>query len=93
MTRGAAHYGLDAARVDVSADAITGALAQGRVIIASMKPGDFTYTGHFIVLTGLDRDGRVRVNDSNSRINSARSWDAQTLVDQMKGAWSYSYNE
>ena len=93
MTRGAAHYGLDAARVDVSADAITGALAQGRVIIASMKPGDFTYTGHFIVLTGLDRDGRVRVNDSNSRINSAKSWDAQVLVDQMKGAWSYSYNE
>lgn len=90
MTQGAAHYGLDAARVDLSAEAITGALAQGRVIIASMKPGDFTYTGHFIVLTGLDGDGRVRVNDSNSRINSAKSWDAQTLVDQMKGAWSYT---
>ncbi len=90
MTQGAAHYGLDATRVDLSAEAITGALAQGRVIIASMKPGDFTYTGHFIVLTGLDGDGRVRVNDSNSRINSAKSWDAQTLVDQMKGAWSYT---
>ena len=90
MTQGAAHYGLDAARVDLSAEAITDALAQGRVIIASMKPGDFTYTGHFIVLTGLDGDGRVRVNDSNSRVNSARSWDAQVLVDQMKGAWSYT---
>ncbi len=93
MTQGAAHYGLDAERVTVSADAITDALAQGRVIIASMKPGDFTYTGHFIVLTGLDRDGRVRVNDSNSRVNSAKSWDAQVLVDQMKAAWSYSYDE
>ena len=92
MTQGAAHYGLDAERVTLSADAITDALAQGRVIIASMKPGDFTYTGHFIVLTGLDRDGRVRVNDSNSRLNSAKSWDAQTLVDQMKAAWSYSYD-
>ena len=90
MTQGATYYGLDATRVDLSAEAITGALAQGRVIIASMKPGDFTYTGHFIVLTGLDGDGRVRVNDSNSRINSAKSWDAQTLVDQMKGAWSYT---
>lgn len=92
MTQGAAHYGLDAERVDLSAEAITGALAQGRVIIASMKPGDFTYTGHFIVLTGLDKDGRVRVNDSNSRLNSAKSWDAQVLVDQMKAAWSYSYD-
>lgn len=90
MTQGAAHYGLDAERVTLSADAIADTLARGRVIIASMKPGDFTYTGHFIVLTGLDGDGRVRVNDSNSRINSAKSWDAQTLVDQMKGAWSYT---
>ena len=92
MTQGAAHYGLDAERVTLSADAIADTLARGRVIIASMKPGDFTYTGHFIVLTGLDRDGRVRVNDSNSRINSAKSWDAQVLVDQMKAAWSYSYD-
>ena len=92
MTQGAAHYGLDAERVTLSAEAITGALAQGRVIIASMKPGDFTYTGHFIVLTGLDKDGRVRVNDSNSRLNSAKSWDAQVLVDQMKAAWSYSHD-
>ncbi len=92
MTQGAAHYGLDAERVTLSADAIADTLAQGRVIIASMKPGDFTYTGHFIVLTGLDRDGRVRVNDSNSRLNSAKSWDAQVLVDQMKAAWSYSYD-
>ena len=92
MTQGAAHYGLDAERVTLSADAIADTLARGRVIIASMKPGDFTYTGHFIVLTGLDRDGRVRVNDSNSRLNSAKSWDAQVLVDQMKAAWSYSYD-
>lgn len=92
MTQGAAHYGLDADRVTLSADAIADTLARGRVIIASMKPGDFTYTGHFIVLTGLDRDGRVRVNDSNSRLNSAKSWDAQVLVDQMKAAWSYSYD-
>ena len=92
MTQGAAHYGLDAERVTLSADAIADTLARGRVIIASMKPGDFTYTGHFIVLTGLDKDGRVRVNDSNSRLNSAKSWDAQVLVDQMKAAWSYSHD-
>ena len=92
MTQGAAHYGLDATRVTVSAEAITDALAQEYVMIASMKPGDFTYTGHFIVLTGLDKDGLVRVNDSNSRVNSAKSWDAQVLADQMKGAWRYSYD-
>lgn len=92
MTQGAAHYGLRAEKGSVSADYITGALKGGDVLIASMKPGDFTYTGHFIVLTGLDADGKVRVNDSNSRVNSAKSWDVQTLVDQMKGVWRYSYD-
>ena len=93
MTDGAEHYGLKAERLTISVNALTDALSQGYVIIASMKPGDFTYTGHYIVLTGLDSDGRVRVNDSNSRVNSARIWDAQVLADQMKAAWSYSFDE
>lgn len=28
-----------------------------------MYPGDFTYTGHFIVLTGIDENGAITVND------------------------------
>lgn len=91
MTSGAAHYGLSAERMEVSAENIVSELMAGHVLIASMKPGDFTYTGHFIVLTGLDAEGLVTVNDSNSRINSARDWTAEELVGQMKGLWSYSF--
>ncbi len=93
MTQGAAHYGLSACSGQVSADFILEELSAGRVLIASMKPGDFTYTGHFIVLTGLDEAGRVTLNDSNSPLNSAQSWDVETLVAQMKGVWSYSLDE
>ena len=89
MSDGARHYGLSVENGTVSAEYLTEALAEGKVLIASMKPGDFTYTGHFIVLTGLDKDGKVLVNDSNSPLNSAKAWDAQTLAEQMKGVWAY----
>ena len=90
MSDGARHYGLNVEQGTVSAEYLTEALAGGKVLIASMKPGDFTYTGHFIVLTGLNRDGQVLVNDSNSPINSAKAWDAQTLANQMTGVGAYT---
>ena len=55
-----------------------------------MGPGDFTSSGHFIVLTGLNDDGTVRVNDSNSRINSKKSWDLDRIMGQIRNLWSYS---
>lgn len=90
MSDGARHYGLSVEKGTVSAEYLIEALSEGKVLIASMKPGDFTYTGHFIVLTGLDKDGQVLVNDSNSPRNSAKAWDAQTLAEQMKGVWAYT---
>ncbi|XCP85697.1 C39 family peptidase [Roseburia hominis] len=65
-------------------------LAAGHPIICSMGPGDFTDAGHFIVLTGLTEDGKIIVNDPNSRVNSMKRWDAQVLLDQMKAMWAYA---
>ena len=39
-----------------------------------MGPGEFTSNGHFIVLTGL-QNGRLKINDPNSRKNSEKTWD------------------
>jgi hypothetical protein len=55
-----------------------------------MSPGDFTKTGHFIVLTGIDSNGKIIVNDPNSPKNSNKHWDVNTLVSQMKGVWKYN---
>ena len=35
-------------------------------------------------------DGKIIVNDPNSRINSRKKWDAKRLLDQMKGMWAFS---
>lgn len=89
MTAGAAYFGLSAASGEISADYIRENLSQNRPIICSMYPGDFTYTGHFIVLTGIDSNGKIIVNDSNSRNNSEKHWDMETLLPQIRNLWTY----
>ena len=59
--------------------------------LANMGSGDFTSSGHFIVLTDIDEDGMVSVKDPNSKTNSKKKWDVNTLVPQIMGLWSYAY--
>ncbi|URZ06735.1 3D domain-containing protein [Clostridium felsineum] len=40
-------------------------LKNGNPVVASMHAGHFTKGGHFIVLTGIDSDGQVLINDPN----------------------------
>lgn len=65
-------------------------LMEKRPIICVVGPGDFTTTGHFIVLCGLDSDGRVIVHDPNSEERSRRTWEIGELMPQIKNLWSYS---
>lgn len=89
MSSGAEKQGLKSETVVVGEDSITEQLEKERPVICSMKPGDFTTTGHFIVLTGLTDEGKVTVNDPNSIANSKLEWDMETLVSQIKAAWAY----
>ena len=90
MTEGAKHYGINGEGGKISAKYIKKNLSEDTPLICSMKPGDFTTSGHFIVLTGFDDDGLVIVNDPNSRNNSDKHWEVDVLVSQMKGIWKYS---
>lgn len=91
MTEGAQLFGLTPRTVTFDEEHIRGELSQGHPIICVMGPGDFTTTGHFIVLSGLDGEGKVTVRDPNSRKRSEVSWDLQKLMGQMQNLWSYSY--
>lgn len=93
MLNGARKLELESKRIDVSGKSIKREIKAGRPVIASMEPGDFTTTGHFIVLTGLTEEGTVQVNDPNSIENSQKDWEMKTLVGQIKAAWSYSYTK
>jgi hypothetical protein len=45
---------------------VYGALQNGQVVISLQYAGLFTNGGHFIVLTGIDENNKIRVNDPNS---------------------------
>jgi 3D (Asp-Asp-Asp) domain-containing protein len=63
-------------------------LLKGNPVIASMGPSTFTKNGHFIVLTGVDVNGKITVKDPNSEIKSKQSWDfISTIVAEGKQFW------
>ena len=64
-------------------------LQAGTPIICVVGPGDFTTTGHFIVLAGADADGNITVKDPNSRQNSEKTWRIEELMPQIQNLWGY----
>lgn len=90
MTDGAEMLGLNAKNGKVSKEYILKNLTKSTPMICSMYPGDFTYTGHFIVLTDIDSEGKIVVNDSNSIKNSNKHWDIEEILPQIRNIWIYS---
>lgn len=90
MTEAAAQYGVMAGELALNEGIMRSHLDNGHMIICSMGPGDFTTTGHFIVIYGYDQDGFL-VNDPYSRIRSSKTWDYDTISGQIRAMWVYSY--
>lgn len=91
MTKGAETLGLISEKITVNERTITECLNNGKPVICSMMPGDFTTTGHFIVLRGITNEGRLLINDPNNIARSNQEWDMETVLQQIRAAWSYSY--
>lgn len=89
MTKGADELGLKAEEIPLDYNVITNCLNNGRLIICAMGPGDFTDAGHFIVLSGIGENNKIKVNDPNSIANSEKLWDYDQLKGQIKNLWCY----
>ncbi|HIZ13234.1 MAG TPA: C39 family peptidase [Candidatus Mediterraneibacter stercorigallinarum] len=89
MTEGAQQFGIYGEEMGLDENGIFSALESGNPIICSVRPGDFTNTGHFIVLVGTE-DGKIRVNDPNSVKRSEKLWDYETLYPQINNLWVYT---
>ena len=60
-------------------------LREGNLIIAHMNTGMFTEnSGHYILLVGATEDGKVLVNDPNSRLMSTLAFPVETLISEGK---------
>lgn len=89
MREGCRHYGLEAEELPLDEGIVTRELKNGHPVICSMGPGDFTTSGHFILLTGME-DGQICLNDPNRPSNSEKRWDFDTLAPQIRNLWACS---
>ncbi len=88
MTEGSSTFHISSKELPLSKSVIFSELESGHPIICSLRPGDFTTTGHFIVLTEVV-DGEIRVNDPNSTARSSKLWSYETLENQIKNLWAF----
>jgi len=90
MSSGAEGIGLTVHQVTFSEEGIRSALELGQPIICVVGPGDFTTTGHYLVLVEINENGEIRLKDPNSRKNSEKTWSVKTLMPQIRNLWAYS---
>ncbi len=88
MTEGAKSLGINSQEIPLSKTIIYNALKKGHPIICSMKKGDFTTKGHFIVLVDVV-DDEIKLNDPNSIKRSEILWTYEQLAPQIKNLWEF----
>lgn len=87
MTEGASSYDLSSAPIDVDNNTMQQQLDNGAYLICSMKTGDFTVNGHFIVIHGYSTSG-FKVNDPFCKYRSSITWTYDQLRTQIKSMWA-----
>lgn len=86
ISEGGTQLGLDVTEIPLDKQRIIDNLEVGNPIICVVGEGDFTSTGHFIVLTSYS-NGKLQVNDPNSRIRSDTEWELDRVMPQIKNLW------
>lgn len=81
-------YGITCNELSVTEEAITGELKKGHPVICSMRRGQFTRAGHFIVLTE-ENNGVITINDPNSLELSQKEWYFADIKSEIAHAWSF----
>ncbi|WP_051353684.1 C39 family peptidase [Atopobium fossor] len=83
---GGRELGLSVTQIPLQEKRVKANLKVNNPIICIMGPGDFTKTGHFIVLAGL-KDDKIIVCDPNSKERSNKTWTYDELQHQIQNLW------
>ena len=88
MSEGAKYFHIHSKEIALDKNTIYNALLNGHPIICSMRKGDFTINGHYIVLVGIV-DNKIKVNDPFSYERSSILWDFERIKGQIKNLWEF----
>ena len=82
--------GLSSYQISWSEASLKDHLDRGRVLICSVRLGNFTASGHFIVIYGYDETG-FKINDPKCVYRSGLTWTYEQIKNDIKGTWSIGY--
>ena len=86
ISQGGVKLGFDVTEIPLVKSRILKNLEADNPIICAMGPGDFTTSGHYIVMVGTE-NGMIRINDPNSRKNSEKLWSYEEIENQIRNLW------
>ena len=86
ISEGGQDLGLDVIEIPNYEQRIIDNLEVGNPIICIMGPGDFTETGHFVVLTKYVH-GKIQINDPYRKSNSDKLWEYDEIENQIQNLW------
>lgn len=89
MSKGAEKLGLESRELPLHKQTMIDELKEGRPIICIMGAGDFTSSGHFIVITDYTDEG-FSVLDPNSKERSQQKWTYERIESQIRNLWAFS---
>lgn len=87
ISRGGRKLGMKITEIPLDYDRMINNLSFGYPIICILGPGDFTDSGHFIVITGYNENGEFTINDPNSYERSQKTWSFEQLRYQIRNLW------
>lgn len=89
VSAAASNWGLscsDMGKGNVSA--VVSALSNGKLVVMSTGSGAYySGKGHFLVLRGVDENGKILVADPASKDKSERAWPLQDIMSGLKNWW------
>ena len=59
-------------------------LKSGKLVVAIMSKGHFTGSGHFMVLRGVTKTGKILVADPGSKTRSEKEWDLSIILNEAR---------
>lgn len=91
FSEGVKEYGLISKELPLHEPSFKNALDNGKILVLVMGPGNFTSSGHYIVIYGYNENG-FYVNDPNSYKKSEKVWSYSEFSDEIRNIWALSEN-
>lgn len=89
FTEGARSINLSVTELDATEKALKNALQSGQVIVVGYAPGQITDYEHYVVISGMNQDGSLVMNDPYSEERSNKTWDISSIVNEGQVFYAY----